>query len=283
MPTLAPGNKVRRADRPSARGFTLIEVMVVLAIIAIGVAVTALALRDPTQNQLERDATRLAALLEMARAEARASGLPVTWVPSNDAQPPAADAPAARFRFVGLSAKTALPSQWLDNRVQAQVPGARGYSAGAAGAVDAGRSTPRSRQQRARCLCRCHARGVTVRRLATRGFTLIEVMVALAIVAVALGAGMRAAGALTDNAQRLADVTAAQWCADNELTVMRLSRRFPDIGESEFSCEQLGRTYRGRLLVRPAGFNPDFRQVHASMSDDGGVFLLTLTTLASRR
>lgn len=116
-----------------------------------------------------------------------------------------------------------------------------------------------------------------------RGFTLIEVMVALAIVAVALGAGLRAAGALTDNAQRLAEVTAAEWCADNELTAMRLGKRFPDIGESDFNCEQLGRTYRGHLLVRPAGFNPDFRQVHASVSSDAGVPLVTLTTLSSRR
>jgi general secretion pathway protein H len=87
------------------------------------VAVASLALRDPIQNQLERDATRLAALLEMARAEARASGLPVSWVPTNDAQAPAADVPARRFRFVGLSAKTALPTQWLDARVQGQVVG----------------------------------------------------------------------------------------------------------------------------------------------------------------
>jgi general secretion pathway protein H len=105
------------------RGFTLIELMVVLAIVAIGVAVVALALRDPTLDRLERDATRLAALLEMARAEARASGLPVAWVPAAAAREGATGlaGQSAPFHFVGLSAKTSLPSQWLDPRVQAQV------------------------------------------------------------------------------------------------------------------------------------------------------------------
>ncbi|HEX3140845.1 MAG TPA: type II secretion system minor pseudopilin GspI, partial [Rhizobacter sp.] len=59
-----------------------------------------------------------------------------------------------------------------------------------------------------------------------RGFTLIEVMVALAIVAVTLGAGIKAAGALADNAQRITEVTSAQWCADNELTELRLTKFF---------------------------------------------------------
>lgn len=118
------------------------------------------------------------------------------------------------------------------------------------------------------------------------GFTLIEVMVSLAIVAIALGAGLRAAGALTDNAQRFADVMAAQWCAENHLTNLRLLAQggvFPGVGDSDFSCEQLGQTYRGQMLVRPAGFNPDFRQVHAAVSTDRGVPLLTLTTLIARR
>ena len=110
------------------------------------------------------------------------------------------------------------------------------------------------------------------------GFTLIEVLVAVAIVAVALGAGLKAAGALTNNAQRLADVSAAQWCADNQLTGLKLARQFPSVGDTEFACEQLGRTYRGRLVVRPTP-NPNFRRVDARVADDAGLPLLTLSTV----
>ena len=110
------------------------------------------------------------------------------------------------------------------------------------------------------------------------GFTLIEVLVAVAIVAVALGAGLKAAGALTNNAQRLADVSAAQWCADNHLTGLKLARQFPSVGDTEFACEQLGRTYRGRLVVRPTP-NPNFRRVDARVADDAGLPLLTLSTV----
>ena len=115
-----------------------------------------------------------------------------------------------------------------------------------------------------------------------RGFTLLEVLVALAIVAVALGAGLRAAGAITDNAARLADVTAAQWCADNQLTLLRLAQTFPGVGESDFACEQLGRTYQGRLVTRPTP-NPSFNRVDASVSDADGRPLLTLSTVIGRR
>ncbi len=114
-----------------------------------------------------------------------------------------------------------------------------------------------------------------------RGFTLVEVLVALAIVAIALGAGLRAAGVLTDNAQRLTDVVAAQWCADNQLTNLRLARIFPGIGDSDFSCEQLGRSYAGKLVTRPTP-NPSFRRVDAVVSDADGRVLLTLSTVLPR-
>ena len=92
-----------------SRGFTLIEMMVVIAIVALGTAVTSLALRDGDRNALEREAERLAALFESSRAQSRAAGVPVIWhtTPSG-------------FAFEGLPASAApLPTQWLDGQTSA--------------------------------------------------------------------------------------------------------------------------------------------------------------------
>ena len=120
-----------------------------------------------------------------------------------------------------------------------------------------------------------------LRKICTKGFTLIEVLVALTIVAITLSAGLKAAGALTDNAQRLGDVIAAQWCADNALANLRLARRYPDTGSSEFACSQLGRDYHGSL--QSAGTpNPNFRRVDAVVRDGTGNVLVTLSTVIGR-
>ena len=114
-----------------------------------------------------------------------------------------------------------------------------------------------------------------------RGFTLIEVLVALAIVAVTLGAGIKAAGALTTNAQRLTEVSEAQWCADNQLTALKLARQYPSVGDADFSCEQLGRNYTGKLVTRPT-LNPNFRRVDAQVVNADGQPVLALSTVMSR-
>jgi general secretion pathway protein I len=120
-----------------------------------------------------------------------------------------------------------------------------------------------------------------MKKTAARGFTLIEVLVALVIVAVALGAGIKAAGALGNNAERLGQVSAAQWCAENVLTELRLTQQFPDIGESPFGCEQLGRSYTGKLKVSPTP-NPLFRRVDADVADDQGIPVLSLSTIMGK-
>lgn len=114
------------------------------------------------------------------------------------------------------------------------------------------------------------------------GFTLVEALVALAVVAVTLAAGLRAAGAVTDGAQRLAEVTAAQWCADNQLTELQLAREFPGIGDADFRCSQLGRDYLGVLRTRPTP-NPNFRRVEVSVSDGQGRVLVTLAAVLGRQ
>jgi general secretion pathway protein I len=115
------------------------------------------------------------------------------------------------------------------------------------------------------------------------GFTLIEVMVALAIIAVALGAGIRAAGALTDNAQRLADVSAAHWCAENHLTTLWLLHDFNALVDGEFPCEQLGRTYAIARKITPLPQGANYRRIDLTVRDDAGAPLLTLITTQGRR
>ncbi len=117
--------------------------------------------------------------------------------------------------------------------------------------------------------------------IGAHGFTLIEVLVALAIVAITLATGIKAAGALVSNGQRLADVTAAEWCADNQLAGLKLARQFPGVGDIEFGCEQLGTTYAGKLVVRPTP-NPSFRRVEAFIANADGTPLYSLSTVLPR-
>ncbi len=117
-----------------------------------------------------------------------------------------------------------------------------------------------------------------------RGFTLIEVLVALAVVAITLSAGLQATGALTRAATRQTDQWLAQLCAENTLTRLRLVRQLPDVGDSTVSCEQAGQTLQVRLAVLPTP-NPNFRRVDATVEglvDGREVRLLTISTVQGR-
>lgn len=112
------------------------------------------------------------------------------------------------------------------------------------------------------------------------GFTLVEVLVALGIVAIALMAGLQATAALTRYAQRQSDMLLAQVCAENELVKLRLSRQMPGVGDSLLPCEQAGRSLVVALTVRPTP-NPNFRRVDAQVRD-GEVPIWRLTTVVGR-
>ncbi len=101
------------------RGFTMIELLIVVALIAIASGLVTFALRDPAATRLEQEAVRLTALLESARAEARASGLQVWWEPGGGGNP------ERDFRFLGLPTSSQLPSRWIAPGVAADVVGAR--------------------------------------------------------------------------------------------------------------------------------------------------------------
>lgn len=113
------------------------------------------------------------------------------------------------------------------------------------------------------------------------GFTLIEVLVALAIVAIALAAGTQATMALTRNAQRQSDVLLAQLCVENELVKARLARVMPPIGEAGSVCTQANTSF-GMTVSTTQTLNPNFRRVDVQVRDATEATVLRVSTVVGR-
>jgi general secretion pathway protein I len=99
-----------------------------------------------------------------------------------------------------------------------------------------------------------------MRRRCARGFTLIEILVALAIVAVALTAGMRALAQATDSATLLKQRTLALWVAQNQLAFTQLAVPWPELGTQEGFAAQAGARFAWKQNVTGTP-NPWFRKV----------------------
>ena len=97
-----------------------------------------------------------------------------------------------------------------------------------------------------------------------RGFTLLETLVALAILAIALTAAFRAMGVTAQSSAELRERLIGDWVAENRLAELRATRAWPNPGTNEGIAEQAGRTYRWREDVKNTA-NPLFRRVDLSV------------------
>jgi general secretion pathway protein I len=113
-----------------------------------------------------------------------------------------------------------------------------------------------------------------------KGFTLLEVLVALSIVATVIGASLRAVGSLTQNSRDLRLALFATWSAENRLTQIRLAREWPPLGSREFSCNQADilMQCKENIVDTP---NPAFRKVEVSVfaAQDAGRSIMMLSQI----
>ncbi len=95
--------------------------------------------------------------------------------------------------------------------------------------------------------------------LRCKGFTLIEVMVALSIVALSLTAVATSMVQMVDAANTMRDRTYASWIAHNKITEMRLSADFPEVSTSSGEVDYANTSWQWRAVVSETGVKDLYR------------------------
>lgn len=114
------------------------------------------------------------------------------------------------------------------------------------------------------------------------GFTLLETLVALSIIAVALLAALRAMGSTASAASHLREHTIATWIAENRLAELRARQEWPAVGQRGGHGEMAGRRYAWTETVSGTA-NPLFRRVDIEVrAADGDTTLGRLSGFAVR-
>lgn len=99
-----------------------------------------------------------------------------------------------------------------------------------------------------------------------RAFTLLEILVAVAILAVALAATSRAAATATDGALETRQRLIATWAAQNRVAELRARAVFPAAGTQRFATEQAGLALSVEEAVSDTP-NPTIRRVDLAVSE----------------
>jgi len=102
-----------------------------------------------------------------------------------------------------------------------------------------------------------------------RGFTLLEVLVALMVVAVSLAAIASEMVQMIDAATTMQNRTYASWIAHNKVTEMRLANVVPDVSTSSGEVDYAGKEWAWRAVVSETGV-PNLYRVDVTVSFPGG-------------
>jgi general secretion pathway protein I len=96
--------------------------------------------------------------------------------------------------------------------------------------------------------------------MSQRGFTLLEVLVALAIIAIAMGALIKGGASNASNAAYLRDKTIAHWVAMNKVAEAQLEQSFPSASTTQGKVEMAGGQWQWTARVSDTP-EPDMRRI----------------------